>query len=196
MDIDRLSHSNTLHDQIMESLNQKSLCKYDSLHKAYVFQQSAILVNCSHILIFLKHLHCYTVNPDTHQWYRINSHKIQENHNVAICNDKTVNTIQLPPAEPPEANAIETFARLTTINSNTNVDQISNNTNGNPPLNSIPLPDNQSSIIIDQFSQLKEELKIFFQTCLKQPIRNAQAHRTTQEQTGKFIENAIFTGIN
>ena len=30
MDIDRLSHSKTLHNQIVESLNQKGLCKYDS----------------------------------------------------------------------------------------------------------------------------------------------------------------------
>ena len=143
----------------MKYLNQKGLCKYDSLHKAYIFEQSTISVNCSHILISLKHLACYMVNSDTHQWYRINSHKIMERKNIITCNDQTVNMTQLPPADPPEANAIETFARLTTINSNTNIDQASNNINDNPPLNSIPFPDNQSSIIIDQFSQLTEELK-------------------------------------
>ena len=39
-----------------------------------------------------------------------NSHKIMESHNIMICNDKTVNMVQLTPAEPPEANAIKTFA--------------------------------------------------------------------------------------
>ena len=67
--------------------------------------------------------------------------------------------IQLPPAEQSEANAIEIFARLTTIKSKTIIDQINNNTNGNSLLNSIPFADNQASIIIDQFSQLTEELK-------------------------------------
>ena len=85
-----------------------------------MFEHSATLVNCSHILIFLKHLACYTVNQDTHQWFRINSHEIKESHSVAICNDITVNMVQLPPVDPPEANAIETIARLMTINSYTN----------------------------------------------------------------------------
>ena len=70
-----------------------------------------------------------------------------------------VNKVQVPPAEPPEANVIETIARLTTVNSNTNMDQTSSNTNGNQPLNSIPLTDNQSSIMIDPFSQLTEKLE-------------------------------------
>ena len=38
-----------------------------------------------------------------------------ESHNIAICNDRTVDMVQLPPAEPPEENVIETCARLTTI---------------------------------------------------------------------------------
>ena len=133
MDIDGLSHSNKLRNQIMKSLNLKGLCKYISLHKAYMFEESNILVNFSHILIFLKPSACYMVNPNMHQWYRINSHKIMESHNIIICNDKTVNMVQLPPAEPPEANAIETFARLTTIKSNTNIDQDNINTNRSPP---------------------------------------------------------------
>ena len=86
--------------------------KYDSLHKAYMFEHSNILVNCSHILTFLNTLACYTINLDTHQWYRINTHEITDSHNIAICNDKTVHMVQLPPAKPNEANAIETFARL------------------------------------------------------------------------------------
>ena len=145
----------------MKSLHQKGLCTYNSLHKAYIFEQSTIPFNCSHISIFLKHLACYTVNLDTHQWYRINSHEIIKNHNIAICKNKTVNMVQLPPAEPPNVNAIKTFGRLTARNGNTNIDQASNNTHGNPcpALHNIPFPNNQSTIIKDQFSQLTEELK-------------------------------------
>ena len=150
MDIDTLSHSNTLCNKILKSLNLKGLCKYDSFHKAYIFEQSNILVNCSHILIFLKPLACYTVNPDMHKWYRINNHKIMENHNIAVCNDKRVNMVQVPQAEPLDANATETFARLTTINSNTNVDQASNYTNGNPPeITYLPPKTNQALFYIN-----------------------------------------------
>ena len=41
--------------------------------------------------------------------------------------------VQLPSAKPPEANVIETFAMLTNINSNTNLDQITNNTSVTHP---------------------------------------------------------------
>ena len=125
MDIDKLSHSNTLHNKIVKSLNLVGLCRYDSLCKAYIFEQSKSLVNCLHILIFLKHFACYTIIPDTHQWHGINTYEIMKSHNITICNDKIGNMVQLPPAEPPEANVIDTFARLTTIYSNTNVDQTS-----------------------------------------------------------------------
>ena len=58
MDIDTLSHSDALCNKILQSLNLNGLCKYDSLHKAYTFEQSSIPVNCSHIFIFLKTLAC------------------------------------------------------------------------------------------------------------------------------------------
>ena len=98
------------------------------------------MVSCSHILIFLKPLACYTVNPDTYQWYRINTHEIMDSNDITICNDKTVNMVQLPAAEPPEANVIETFARLTIRKSNINADQTSNNTNRNSPQIAYLLP--------------------------------------------------------
>ena len=49
-----------------------------------------------------------------------------DSHNIAICNDKTVNTVQPPPAEPNEVSAIETFAKLSSTNTQTNIDQPSN----------------------------------------------------------------------
>ena len=47
-------------------------------------------------------------------------------HNIAICNNATVNMVQLLPAEPYQANTIETFARLAPPNSQMDVDQVSN----------------------------------------------------------------------
>ena len=76
---------------------------------------------------------CYTIYPDTHQWYRINAHKFMENHNIALCNDKPVYLMMLPPVGPGETNAFETTARLITPNSHTNTDQASNITNSTSP---------------------------------------------------------------
>ena len=89
-------------------------------------------------------------------------------HNIAISNDTTVNMVWLLPVEPHEANAIETFARLTTLNSQMDIDQvtdvelITNNHNMNKcnaSSNSIIPSDNQSAIILQQFSIMAEELK-------------------------------------
>ena len=60
----------------------------------------------------LKQSTCYTVTTDTQQWYRINTKEITDNHNTAISNDTRMNMGLLPPAELPEINTFETFARL------------------------------------------------------------------------------------
>ena len=168
MNIDILSHSNTLCNKILKSLNLNCLCKYDSFGKAYLFEHSNAPVNCSYILIFLKTLACYTITPDTHQWYRINTNEILDRHNVAICNEATVNMVLLSPVEPYKTNAIETFARLAPPNSQTDIDCITDgqfiannhNTNKcNASSNSIIPPDYQSTIILQQFSIMIEELK-------------------------------------
>ena len=52
-----------------------------------------------------------------------------DSHNIVICNDKTVHMVQLPPPKPNKANTIETFARLSSPNSQLNIDQL---TNGQP----------------------------------------------------------------
>ena len=52
MDIDAISHSNTLHNRILKSQNAKN---------TYIFEHSDILFNCSYILIFLKTSACYTI---------------------------------------------------------------------------------------------------------------------------------------
>ena len=65
-------------------------------------------INCSCILVFLKQSACYTVTPDTHQWYWINTNEITYNHNTAIFNDTTTNMVPLPP----EINTFQTVVRL------------------------------------------------------------------------------------
>ena len=89
MDIDTLSHSNALHDKILQLLNLKGLCKYDSLCKAYIFELSNIPVDCSHILIFLNSSAHYTITPHTDQWYRLSTHEFMDSHNITICNENS-----------------------------------------------------------------------------------------------------------
>ena len=84
LDIDILSHSDILRDKMLKSLNLQGLYKYDGSCKIYMFDQSLKTVNCSQILIFLNVLACYTIHPDTHQWYRINTHGIMEHYDVAL----------------------------------------------------------------------------------------------------------------
>ena len=113
MDIDVMSHSTTLCNQILQALNVNSLCKYDNLHKAYLFENSNKPVNCSYILVFLKQSVCYAITPDTHQWYRMNTNEITDNHNIALCNDPVIKQVPLPTAGPSEPNPFETIVRLT-----------------------------------------------------------------------------------
>ena len=69
---------------------------------------------------------CYTTTPDTHQWYTINTNEITDSHDIVICNNATINMVQLPPVEPHEANVIAIFARLAPQNSQTDVVHITN----------------------------------------------------------------------
>ena len=131
-DIDKLSHSTTIHNKVLPAMNLNGLCKYDNLHQAYLFEHSSKPVNCSHIQVFLKQSACYTVNQDTHQWCRINTNEITNNHTIAFYNDSSINMVPLPPAEPLEFNAFETIARLslsqnqTDFPKDTNTQTISN----------------------------------------------------------------------
>ena len=108
--------------------------------------------------------------------------------------------VQLPSAGPNEANAIETFARLSNTNSQTNIDQLHNrqlttnsytNSEYNRSSNNILLPDKQSNTIIHQVSIMEEEFKNFTKHVSSNIIKMTQAHNTTQEHTGKLIESAI-----
>ena len=171
MDIDTLSHSTTLHKKILQSLNLNHMCKYDNSHQAYLFEYSNKLVNFSSILVFLKQYVCYTITPDTHQWYRINTNEITDNHNIAIWNDTTINMFPLPTAEPSKSNAFETIARLTLSQNqreppNDNqrqaipsISMLTNNNICNTPQNN--MTQFQSTIILQHFSMITQELKKF-----------------------------------
>ena len=46
-----------------------------------------------------------------------------EHHDIALCNNKSVHMVQLPPAEPGERNNFETIVRLMSANGEINTDQ-------------------------------------------------------------------------
>ena len=81
-DTDKLSHSTTICNRVLQVMNPNGLYKYDTSQQAYLFEHSSKPVNCSHILVILKQSAFYTVNPETHQWYRINTNKISNNHTL------------------------------------------------------------------------------------------------------------------
>ena len=113
MEIDMLSHWPTLCDQIQQALNLNSLCKYGNLHKTYLFENLKKPVNCSYIIVFLRQSACNAITRDIHQWYKINTNKITDNHNITLCNDPIIDMIPLPSAEPSESTTFETIVRLT-----------------------------------------------------------------------------------
>ena len=163
----------------------------------------AKLIDCSYILVILKQSACYTVNPNTHKWYRVNTNEITDNHKIAICNDTTVNMVPLPPAELPEFNAFETITRLSLSQNQRNLPYniqtqtipnrsiITNNNVGNLPKNNMTWSHNQITIIPQQFSMITKELKNFTNKASGDITMITQAYNIAQENTGKLIENVI-----
>ena len=78
----------------------------------------------------------------------------------------------------------------------TNNDQTCNITNSSSTPDSIPPIDNQSNIILQQFSRLKEELKTFTTLVSSNISEMTLAHKTAQENMGKMIENAISQALS
>ena len=108
MNIDMLSHSTMLHNKILQSLNFNGLCKY-AIYVRHTYlntqtNQSTALTSAY-----------YTVTPDTHQWYSVNTNKIADNHNITLCNDPAINMVPLPTAEPSEFNAFKTIVKTNTL---------------------------------------------------------------------------------
>ena len=89
------------------------------------------------------------MTPDTHQWYKLYTNEILENHKLALHNDSAVHMVPIPPAEPYEINAFKTIPRLIflqthneQINSTCTQPMYSNSTSANHNTNSSPQNDN------------------------------------------------------
>ena len=202
-DIDKQSHPTTIHNRILQVMNQNGLCKYDTSQQAYLFEHSSKPVNCSNILVFLKQSAWYTVNSETHQWYRINTNKISNNHTFAICNENSINMVPLPPAGPSEFNGFGTVARLSPTQNerdpltNTHTQTISNNpfipqnNIANVPRTNAEQTYDESNVILQHFRMIAEELRNFTNKVPGDTTKITQAHNTSQVQTGKLTENAI-----
>ena len=63
--------------------------------------------------MFLNIVTCFLFTPHTHQWYRINTKEILQNHKLAFCTDKVAHMVPLPSAEPPVINVYMTILRVT-----------------------------------------------------------------------------------
>ena len=173
----------------------------------HIFEYSNQPVNCSYILVFLKQSACYTVTPDTHQWYRINTNEMTDNLNLAICNDTTINMVLLPPAEPSESNTFATIVRLSLLQNQTdlpndiprqaisNTSILTNNNICNTPQNDMTQSHDKSTIILQQFSMMTKELKYFTNKVSSDIMKITQGYNTAQEKTGKHIENAISQAV-
>ena len=179
------------------------LCASMTIYAKHIFlEDSNKPIKCSCILVFLKQSACYTVNPDIHQWYMINTNKITDNHKIAICNDTTINMVPLPPAEPSEFNTFERIVRLSLPQNQRDLPNstqtqaipytsiITDDNIGNTPKNNMIQSHNQSTIILQQFSMITKEL-INFTNKVSEDITKTQAYNTGQENTSKLIENAI-----
>ena len=78
-------------NKILQALNLQQWCASMTIYIRHTYlktetNQLTALV----ILVFLKQSTCYAITPDTHQWYRINTNKITDNHNIALCNDSVI----------------------------------------------------------------------------------------------------------
>ena len=93
MDINSLSHSPELCNEILQESNHSGLCQYNKSCKAYIFEKSNCILNCSHMLTFLRQSMCYVIAPHPHQWYKINANEITENHILALCDDQSAHMV-------------------------------------------------------------------------------------------------------
>ena len=111
--------------------------------------------------------------------------------------------VQLPSAEPSEVNAVETVERITCSHTSrdhhndihtqsiySNSMSANNKTNNSPQKNAIH-PHDQSTVILQQFSMITQELKNFMDKVSADITKIIQAHTIAQGNTGKLIENVI-----
>ena len=111
--------------------------------------------------------------------------------------------VPLPLAEPSEFNAFGTIARssptqnqmdlLTNMYTQTifNSSIIPQNDTDNAPRINTAQTNDQSSVILQQFSMIAEKLKNFTNKVSGDIMKTTQAYNTSHERKGKLIENAI-----
>ena len=111
--------------------------------------------------------------------------------------------VLIPPAEPPEINTFTTITRLTFLQ--TQDEQVSNtctqpmysdialvNQNTNSSLkNQNVHPHNQSTVVLQQFSMITQELRNVMDKVFGDINKITQACTSAQENTDKLTENAI-----
>ena len=54
---------------------------------------------------------CFT--PHAHQWYRINTKEILQDHRLGLCDDNIAHMVSLPPSQPPAINTYMTLPQVT-----------------------------------------------------------------------------------
>ena len=111
--------------------------------------------------------------------------------------------VPLPSAESSEVNAVETIERLTHSHTSKNHQNdtclqpiysqasLTNNSTSNSPQNSATQPHDQSTVSLQQFSMITQDLRKFMDKVSCDITKNIQAYTTAQENTGKLLENMI-----
>ena len=127
--------------------------------------------------MFLNMAACYVVTPHIHQWYRINTKEILQDHELVLCDDEVAYMVPLPPSEPLAMNTYMTLPRVTLQQ---NEDSQNNVHSKQPQCTSTPLVNqltewshqsqnvhqhNQSTIMQQQFSIFVKELQKITQVC-------------------------------
>ena len=142
----------------------------------------------------------YIIAPNTIQWCKNQCNEILENHKLVICGDQLTHMVPIPLAELQEIKTITLIARLTFLlvqdkqisntllqlmysditldNQNTNNSHHIQNTHSN----------GQSTVILQQFSMMRQELRNFMDKVSSEINKIVQACTAAQENTGKIIE--------
>ena len=139
----------------------------------------------------------------TYQWYKINTNKILQDHKLALCDDKVVHMVLLPSAEPPPINEYMTVPRVTLLQNQ----DCQNNAHGKQPQwnstllhkqpseqshqNQDVYPYDQSTVILQQFSIITQELWNFTNKVSSDLHKITQACTTAQEDTSRLVQDAI-----
>ena len=115
--------------------------------------------------------------------------------------------VTLPSAEPSEVNAVEIIQRLRHLHTSQTqqnstcpqsiYSQVSPSNNGttNSPQNNATYPHDQSTVFLQQFSMIMQELRNFTGKVSSDITKITQAYTPAKKNTGKLIENMIWQAL-